>query len=261
MAKGISDDLIKLLGEADKRNGLPPGTMFSVMQQETGGNAKYVDDPTAYHYGLNKDGKRIAGHTGKISTAFGPFGILESTGKDPGYGVQPLKDKSLAEQVRFASDYLAARSKQAGGLEAGLAGYGEGGKYGKQVMARLSGGSKAAAPVAVAQAPVPKDEIQPVAQGQVVGEDLPPVSLASTLPEQAAPSTQVASAPVGSDPWQELISRFREAAPVQAADLQYGARPTAPVNVQVPDFLAAVAPSAGRRVDLSSFMGWGARQA
>ena len=259
MAEGISDDLIKLLGEADKRNGLPPGTMFSVMQQETGGNAKYVDDPTTYHYGLNKDGKRIAGHTGKISTAFGPFGILESTGKDPGYGVQPLKDKSLAEQVRFASDYLAARSKQAGGLEAGLAGYGEGGKYGKQVMARLSGGGKAAAPVAVAQAPVAKDGIQPMAQGQVVAEDLPPVSLASALPEQAAPSAQVASAPVGSDPWEEFTSRFREAAPVQAEDLKYAARQAPGIGVQVPDFMAAVAPAV-RRVDMGSFMGWGARQ-
>ena len=46
MAKGISDDLIKMLSEADKQRGLPPGTMFSVMQQETGGKSQYVDDPT-----------------------------------------------------------------------------------------------------------------------------------------------------------------------------------------------------------------------
>lgn len=130
-------------------------------------------------------------------------------------------------------------------------------EYGQQVAARLPGG-KGAAPVVVAQAPVNKAEIQPVAQGQVVAEALPPVSLASGGQELAAPSTQVATGP---DPWQEFTSRFREAAPVQAADLQYGARSFAPVNVQVPDFLAAVAPLAGRQVNLNSFTGWGARQA
>lgn len=134
---GLSDELVQLLAAADTQRGFPAGTMAAVMQQETGGNAKYVQDPSTYHYGLNAEGKRIAGHTGKVSTAFGPFGILESTGRDPGYGVKPLQGKDLGEQVRFAADYLAARSKQAGGLEAGLAGYGEGGKYGAQVMARL----------------------------------------------------------------------------------------------------------------------------
>lgn len=130
-------------------------------------------------------------------------------------------------------------------------------QYGQQVAARLPGASKGAAPV-VAQAP--KSEIQPVAQGQVVAEALPPVTLAQETAPLAAPSTQQVA--MGPDPWQEFTSRFREASPVQAADLQYGARPNIlPVNVQVPDFLAAVAPTAGRRVDLSSFMGWGARQA
>ena len=138
--KGLPADLLAQLSAADKKNGLPAGTMQSIMQQETGGNAKYLDDPTAYHYGLNAEGKRIAGHTGKVSTAFGPFGILESTAAKPGYGVAPLKDKSLGEQIRFASDYLAARSKK-GGLESGLAGYGEGAKYAQQVMGRMGNGA------------------------------------------------------------------------------------------------------------------------
>lgn len=131
-------------------------------------------------------------------------------------------------------------------------------QYGQQVAARLPGATKGEAPVVVAQVPAAKTEIQPVAQGQVVAEALPPASLVPVGQELAAPSTQVATGP---DPWQEFTSRFREAAPVKAADLQYGARPMAPVNVQVPDFLAAVAPSAQRQVNLSSFMGWGARQA
>lgn len=138
MAKGLSSDLAAQLEAADKKNGLPAGTMKAILQQETGGNAKYLQDPTTYHYGLNAEGKRIAGHTGKVSTAFGPFGILESTAAKPGFGVAPLKDKSLGEQIRFASEYLAARSKK-GGLEAGLAGYGEGAKYSQQVAARMGG--------------------------------------------------------------------------------------------------------------------------
>ena len=244
MAKGISDDLIKMLGEADKRNGLPPGTMFSVMQQETGGNTKYVDDPTTYHYGLNKEGKRIAGHTGKISTAFGPFGILESTGKDPGYGVQPLKDKSLAEQVRFASDYLAARSKQAGGLQAGLAGYGEGGKYGQQVMARLGKTSVPAATkpvVQTAQAALPASVEVPV-------EAAPPVVAQGVAEAAAVP-----------DAWQAFLARAHEARtsdqPVQVADLQYGAPQ---MQINVPDFMATVGGRMPQRpLDFSAFGSWG----
>lgn len=105
------------------------------MQTEVGGRInEFLNAPETYHYGLNKDGKRIAGHTGKVSTAFGPFGILESTAKDPGYGVKPLQNKSLEEQIRFASEYLAARSKRAGGLAQGLAGYGEGDKYSAKVL-------------------------------------------------------------------------------------------------------------------------------
>ena len=119
-------DISQLLQVADKQYGFPAGTMASLMQQETGGNQRYLNDPTAYHYGPNAEGKRIAGHTGKVSTAFGPFGILESTAANPGYGVAPLKDKSLEEQVRFAAEYLGARSKASGGLASGLAGYGEG---------------------------------------------------------------------------------------------------------------------------------------
>lgn len=141
MAKAleISDELATMLAEADKAKGFPAGTMYSIMMQESGGNSKYLNDPSAYHYGVNKQGKRVAKHTGKVSTAFGPFGLLESTAKDPGYGVKPLRDKSIGEQIRFAADYLAARAKKAGGLVAGMAGYGEGKNYAQQVAARVTG--------------------------------------------------------------------------------------------------------------------------
>ena len=156
------DELVQLLIEADKRNGFPVGTMASVMRQEIGGNSKYIQDPTTYHYPLNAQGKRIAKHSGVESTAFGPFGIVESTAADPGWGVKPLQDKSLKEQVRFASDYLAARAKQAGSLEKGLAGYGEGAKYSREVMGRL--GAPGSPPQAVVQQQVAPVNQAPVAQ-------------------------------------------------------------------------------------------------
>jgi hypothetical protein len=150
----LPEDIQAMLAEADKRNGFPSGTMAAIMQQEVGGQAgDYLADPGRYHYGLNESGRRIAPHTGKISTAFGPFGILESTAAKPGYGVAPLRDKSLPEQIRFASEYLAGRIKDAGSFEAGLAGYGEGAKYANSVAGRISGTPKAApmaAPVASA---------------------------------------------------------------------------------------------------------------
>jgi len=170
-AAGMSDQMIGMLAQVDKQKGFPAGTMYSMMQQEVGGNSeKYLKDPAAYHYGLNAEGKRIAGHTGKVSTAFGPFGILESTGRDPGYGVVPLKDKSIEEQIRFSGDYLAARVKREGGLEAGLAAYGERGKYGKQVMSRIAGGNVPAQTQAqpqisnVAAAPMPAPDIVATAE-------------------------------------------------------------------------------------------------
>lgn len=124
---------------AEAANGLPSGTLGSIRQQETGGSSKYIDDPSTYHYPLNSEGRRVAGHTGKVSTAFGPYGILESTGAQPGYGVQPLRSKALEDQVDFAASYLAGRSRQAGSLERGLAGYGEGDKYANQVLKRIQG--------------------------------------------------------------------------------------------------------------------------
>ena len=155
------DELVQLLIEADKRNGFPIGTMASVMRQEIGDNPKYIQDPAAYHYPVGPDGRRVAKHTGKVSTAFGPFGILESTAADPGYGVKPLQDKSLPEQVRFAGEYLAARARRAGSLEQGLASYGEGPKYSQAVMARL--GVPSSPPQVLAQVPAPVNEA-PVAQ-------------------------------------------------------------------------------------------------
>jgi len=226
---GLPDALFTLLAQADKQRGFPEGTMVSVMQQESGGNSKYIDAPDTYHYDLNAEGKRIAGHTGKVSTAFGPFGILESTGRDPGYGVQPLKDKSLEEQVRFAGDYLAARSKQAGGLQAGLSGYGEGGKYGQQVMARIGKQATPIKPLQVTPMELPQTQVAMMEPQAPVVQPI----------QQAIPvlTEQVALVPQQqANPWAE----FQKAIPVglQADALDYSkVMPQLNVGKSQPNFL------------------------
>ena len=128
----VSSVLAPALSASEKVAGLPAGLMNSLVMQETGGKEDYIKDPAKYHYEPDASGKRK-------STAFGPYGILESTAKNPGFGVAPLKDKSLEEQTRFATEYLAARIKAGGSVQAGLAGYGEGDKYATQVLGRMSG--------------------------------------------------------------------------------------------------------------------------
>lgn len=235
----IPDNILQLLNAADARQGFPAGTMASVMQQEIGGQFdKFLADPTAYHYAAGTDGRRVAPHTGKVSTAFGPFGILESTAADPGFGVKPLGSKDLNEQIRFASDYLAARSRSSGGLEKGLAGYGEGAKYAQQVTAR-AGGKPADAAV-----PVDTRSVEPAPE--VVATAGPEIT---SLPLQStSPSLQ------SSDAWAEFNQALAaNKAPVTAEALStYGA---APKMAQF-DFPMA---QANRKIDFSAFQGWGAR--
>lgn len=225
----LPDKVFSLLADADKQRGFPPGTMQSLLMQETGGQAKYLNDPTSYHYAANADGKRIAGHTGKISTAQGPFGILESTGRDPGYGVKPMGDRAnLAEHIRFAADYLDARSKSGGSLNAGLAGYGEGAKYASQVTRRRDG-QPAVAPAAPAMAePVVQMAQAPVVAEPVVTQtpEAAPVVLAQADP---VPVVQGQVVPEATQP--EVVAQAQAVAPVGSP-----AFPT----YQNPDFMAAL---------------------
>lgn len=135
----VPDNIMTTLQATDAKYGWPAGTMASILVQEVGGNInKYLADPTTYHYAQGKDGVRRTSK-GSVSTAFGPFGILDSTAKDPGYGVKPLKNKAnLEEQIRFAGDYLNARIKQAGSFEGGIASYGQGPEYAKKVLSRFN---------------------------------------------------------------------------------------------------------------------------
>lgn len=227
-SKKVPDTVLNLLSAADVRKGFPAGTMAALMQQEVGGNFdKYLTDPTAYHYAAGADGRRVAGHTGKVSTAFGPFGLLESTAADPGYGVKPLSNKNLDEQVRFASDYLAARSKGKEGLAGGLAGYGEGTKYAQQVMSRLPAVMGASAPVMVTEAPTV--QATPVQVAQVPSPPELVAKVATAMPPQVTPQ-----APLQTDAWTQFLQSMPagEQPAVQVADLNYG--PSMPMTTQTP---------------------------
>ncbi len=155
-ALNIPDEVLVQLDAADRRKGFPPGTMQSIMQQEIGGQFdKFLNDPAAHHFEPDETGKRRAPN-GKVSSAFGPFGILESTAADPGFNTAPLKDRSLESQIEFAADYLANRSKK-NGLADGLAKYGEGRQYAAQVLNRI--GLAPESPVAKQKpisAPIPR---------------------------------------------------------------------------------------------------------
>lgn len=125
----------QLEAASEQKYGLPEGILGSIRQQETSGKEEYLTDPTKPHYPSGKTS------TGVVSTAFGPYGILKSTAADPGYGTKPLTNTSLESQVDFAAQYLSGRAKSAGSLQAGLAGYGEGGKYANQVLNRIGANS------------------------------------------------------------------------------------------------------------------------
>lgn len=199
---GLSDKLVSLIAATEDKTGLPKGALLSVLGQEVGSQAsKFIKDPAAYHYEKNAAGKRIAKHTGKVSTAFGPFGILESTGAKPGYGVAPLKDKSLEEQVRFAGEYLAARAKQAGSFEKGLAGYGEGAKYAQQVSNRMEGKGGRPSPQQLQEMQVPPPSEQ---QPRVVAQAASPAA----MPMQTI-EPQVQRAPTMS--YQDQVAQEMEA--------------------------------------------------
>lgn len=283
--QGIPESLSKLLTEADARNNLPAGTMAALMKQEIGGNLeKYLGDPTTYHYPVNSMGKRVAPHSGKESSAFGPFGILDSTALKPGYGVTPMKDKSLEEQVRFASEYLAARSAKAGSLQAGLAGYGEGAKYADQVLARAGvGATPVSAPVAnpPPMAPLPIPDIQIASNGVVpvpqaaqatqapqvpaAGPVPLPAELVAYLESRNAPAQRPESQGPGNDAWQAFLQGMQgrqgvggsgtvqapSVRSVRPDDLAYG-----PQAYQPPIF-TTMNPG---RVDFSAFSGFGGRR-
>lgn len=79
--------------------------MPHLVQQESGG------DPTA----VSPKGAR------------GLTQVMPNTGKDPGFGIKPMQNNSVAEQMRFGRDYLGTMLKRYNGnVEAALAAYNAG---------------------------------------------------------------------------------------------------------------------------------------
>lgn len=52
--------------------------------------------------------------------------VMPHTGKNPGYGVSPLKNSTKEEYVRFAKDYLTAMKEKFGDMDKALAAYNAG---------------------------------------------------------------------------------------------------------------------------------------
>lgn len=162
---------LELMAAEEKRTGLPSGLLHSLVKQETGFQQRFLDDPSAAHYAVGPNGEKPK------SSARG-FGFLEGTASNPGYGVAPLKDWSVPEQLRFMADYVNARAKQAGSLEGGIAGFGEGPKYAAQVMARLPSARNTQATPMIASK---------------VEQDAPPVQMqAAVVPQVVPPPAELA---------------------------------------------------------------------
>jgi len=177
---GLPDGLLEKLGAAEKASGLEAGTLHSILKQETGGNTEaYLKDPTKFHYPLNKEGKRIAKHTGEESSATGPFGILRSTGEKPGWNVSPIKDwTDLDEHIRFAADYAKAR---------GIAAYGEGKKYEKQVRDRMASNGAVNTPPALPP--------QVMAMAPSIAAAAPAIDIPASVPMEALVNMAVTDEP------------------------------------------------------------------
>lgn len=209
-------DYSKLFAELDNQYGFKPGTMASLKMQESGNDPRFDADPAAFHYSGDKP----------KSSARGLFGVVKGTAADPGYGVKPLTDWSPEGQGHFAAQYLQALTKKTGSLEGGLARYGEGDRYARQVAARIPNVSPVQAapvqaPVQLAQAPTPTT----VAYRDVAPNNGP------------IPMGYVAPDPEG---WDQIKQAMPEQ--IQASSLDFGNRVQQPgyVSMEMPkvDFRA-----------------------
>jgi hypothetical protein len=88
----------------ERRFGLPPGMLGALVGAESGGNPNAVSPKGAQ--GLAQ--------------------VMPATAKDPGYGVQPMRDNSRAENVRFGAEYLSAMLNEFKDPKLALAAYNAG---------------------------------------------------------------------------------------------------------------------------------------
>jgi len=103
MAKALSGDEAEA-GD-NMRNNVSDSLLHAVMMQESGGNPNAVSSKGAK----------------------GLYQITDSTARNPGFGVEPLRNNSIIDQKRFAKDYLGAMlERYDGNLPVSLAAYNAG---------------------------------------------------------------------------------------------------------------------------------------
>ena len=187
------NEVFKKTDAAEKAHGLPSGTLRAIMHNEIRNSNAYLDEPDKYHYPVAADGKHRT-KDGVQSSAFGPFGILDSTAQKPGYGITPLKDKSLDEQVRFTAETLSKTSQKLGGLDKALDLYGGNTPgYTQKVLANIANPERIAvkgsqAPIAVAKDESniqPKDTNPGLAQSAPVAPVIAQAPVAPVVQEKA----------------------------------------------------------------------------
>lgn len=109
----IRKQLTQWEDQYEKSNNLPKGALRALRFIETSDSDAYYLDPAKYH-------------NPKIGTASGLYGILDSTGRDPGWGIKAVDKSSLEDNIRFAAQYLSARTRNAPDFYTGLKNYGDG---------------------------------------------------------------------------------------------------------------------------------------
>lgn len=237
-----NSELFAKLDAADKAQGLPVGTMRAIMHNEISNSSKFIDAPDTYHYPVAADGKHRT-KDGTQSSAFGPFGILDSTAKKPGYGITPLKDKSLDEQIRFSSEMLGKVSKKLGGLEPALNLYGGGTPgYTQKILAKVANPDQMHTPAEPIQAKAQIKEIPPV----VATPPAPAVKEVIQQPVVAqvpiqAPTDVVVAAPVKEAPVVPVnpMAPLQVAEPITPEALQYAQPKEQPANANIMEALAS----------------------
>jgi hypothetical protein len=125
--------------------------------------------------------------SGRSERAVGLGGVLQSTARQPGYGMKP-NEAALTkpeENLRFALDYADARIRAAGGdVRKGLMGYGGGGSYPADGIMQRAGMQPASAP----NTQVADNRVSPATINLGVTAPAPtPAPAAAAAPQQAGP--------------------------------------------------------------------------
>lgn len=190
----------------ESQYGFPSGTLSALIKQESGGNPAAVSPKGAR--GLTQ--------------------VMPATARDPGFGVQPMRDESTLEQLRFGADYLNAMVQRYGSLDKALAAYNAGpgavDKYGgvppfKETQGYVSKILGAINPVGTAQA---RDLYQEMPSVQPVAESPPPAAAPAAKPRDLFAEAGIQTTPKdGPFEWdtRRVPNKAKGAPPLVRADV------------------------------------------